>query len=180
MPPNGFIEGSECLFGLIKSVTKARLFGFVLDSCKQRRHLAEEPSQHPTHRGKILQPHPFRSRAELIGLLLLFGGGQGPQKQAGIGGHLVTLRSIGLLIFLIPQVQIPGAQRLFAVRFEQLLRMGAVGARQQRHDPARRPRGDLASLDRLQGKPVNKASLRLTQLTSRPVCCATSRCEQPN
>jgi hypothetical protein len=156
------------------------LFGFVLDSCKQRGHLADEPSQHPTHRGKILQPHPFGSRAELIVLLLLFGGGQGPQKQAGIGGHLVTLRRVGLLIVLIPQVQIPGAQRLFAVRFEQLLRMGAVGARQRRHVPARRPRGDLASLDRLQGKSVNKASLRLTQLTSRPVCCVTSRCEQPN
>ena len=150
MPPNGFIEGSEGFFGLVKSVFETRLFGLVLDSCKQRRHLTHQPPQRSAHRGKILQPRPFGFRAELIVLLLLFCGGQGPQKQAGIGSHRVTLRPVGLLIFLIPQVQIPGAQRFFAVGFEQLLRMGAVGARQRRHDPAGCPDGDFAGLNRLQ------------------------------
>jgi len=150
MPPNGFIEGSECLFGLIERVAKTRLFGFVLSGGKERRHLTDEPSQHSAHRSKILQPHPFRSGAESVVLLFLLAGRKSPQKQARIGGHRVALSAVGLLVLLVPQVHIPAAQRLFAVRFEQAVRMLAVGARQRRHDPARRPGGDLTGLDPLQ------------------------------
>ena len=80
MVPNGLLQKRECFFGLIKSVAKARLFGFVLSGCKQRRHLTHQPSQHSAHSGKILQPCPFRSRAELIVLLFLFAGRPGSQK----------------------------------------------------------------------------------------------------
>jgi len=81
-------------------------------------------------------------------------------KETGAADHLFAHAHKGSFIMLEPVAQLAGGQGLGDQAFQKAVRMVAVGARQRRHDPVRRPGGQPARPHRRQGL-VRKARQKL-------------------
>ncbi len=96
---------------------------------------------------QLCQPGPFRSRTQIAGRLVPGLRLQGLTEQAGLGQHAFPFQVVGLLIVLIPGVQLAGGERVALQGGEQRLSMVVVGARQRDQHPAGRPGRELAPAD---------------------------------
>jgi hypothetical protein len=96
---------------------------------------------------QLRQPGPFRSCAQLAGRLISVLCLQGLTEQAGLGQHAFALQLVGLLIVLVPDVQLAGRQRVAPQGGEQRLGMVVVGARQRHQHPGGRPGRELTLAD---------------------------------
>ena len=75
---------------------------------------------------QLRQPIPFRSRAQRAGRLVPGLRLQGLTEQAGLGQHAFALQVVGLLVVLVPGVQLTGGERVALQGGEQRLCLLAV------------------------------------------------------
>ena len=114
---------------------------------KDQWRLLVESTQALSDTLQLRQPGPFRSRAQHFVRLLLGLGLQGLTEQARLSQHAFAFQAIGLLVMLVPAVQLTGCQRFTVQAGDQRLGMFGVGARQRGQHPGGRPSGKLTAED---------------------------------